>query len=104
MATEEGKIFVGVIGFIFEVTLKEKGVVVPIDTATALSIVFSKPTQATITRTAVLSTDGLDGKLRYVTIAGDLDLDGWWSLQADVTMPNWDGPSTIDEFEVFARL
>jgi hypothetical protein len=105
MSTITGEIHVNSIGTVFEITLVENGVAVPIGSATTLSITFAKATGATISRAAVLSTaGGADGKMRYATISGDLDVDGPWKLQAYVAMPTWQGYSSIGEFEVLSNL
>ncbi len=106
MAVEEDTIFVGDTGTILEVELLDADdVVVPIGTATSLTIKLSKPDGiTTLTKTAVLTTDGLDGKLEYVTISGDIDQAGPWQIQGFVTLPTWSGPSAIGHFEVAEPL
>jgi hypothetical protein len=105
MSTITGEIHVNSIGTVFEITLVENGVAVPIGSATTLTITFAKATGATISRAAALSTaGGADGKLQYATVSGDLDVDGPWKLQAYIAMPTWQGYSTIGEFEVLSNL
>jgi hypothetical protein len=102
--TEDEEIRVDDEGTIFEITLTSGGAAVDISTATVLRIKFKKPTGTVVTQTAVFSTDGTDGKLRYTTVAGDLDVPKWWKLQGYIEMPNWKGHSKIGEFEVFENL
>ena len=104
MTTETGDIHVGEVGTVFEITIKEGGVGVDISTATQLQITFKKPTGESLVKTAVFTTDGTDFKLRYVSIADDLDVDGPWQLQARVDMPSWQGYSTIGHFQVEPNL
>tara|TARA_R110000851_G_scaffold4810_2_gene19912 strand:+ start:308 stop:622 length:315 start_codon:yes stop_codon:yes gene_type:complete len=104
MSTITGEIHVNSIGTFFEITLIENGTAVPIGTATTRTITFKKPTGQTISVSASFSSDGSDGKMRYATVSGDLDVDGWWKLQAYIAMPTWQGYSTIGEFEVFSNL
>jgi hypothetical protein len=107
MPTEElPQIPLGAINSIFEGTFKDNGVVVPVDEATVLQLKFRKPDGATtVTKTAVLSTTGLDGKIRYTTVdVNDLDQVGTWKIQGYVEMPEWTGHTKIKEFEVFANL
>jgi len=105
MSLPEAKLFVGAVGVIFEVTFKDQdGAVIDISSMTANTLTFRKSSGAGMTKTGVLSTDGSDGKLRYVTIVDDLNEAGWWKLQGDITLTGWDGPSNIVEFEVFKNL
>jgi len=84
--------------FVFEI-LDQVNAVVDISTATTLDCRFrSSPDAATFTRTGVLHTDGTDGKIRYVSIAGDLTPAGeCWQRQAFVVVPG------LGEFSSFVR-
>ena len=68
------------IGTIFEVTVQDDGVIVDISGATTKEIIFKKSRGEVLTKAAVFSTDGVDGKMRYVAVAGDLDERGQWEL------------------------
>jgi len=104
-----GQIFVGDIGTIFEATIKDQaGAVVDISTATTKQILFKKPTGVVLTKTASFTTTGSDGKIRYTTIAGDLDVSGVWSTtnpgwqwEAYVVMPSGSWHSDICQFSVY---
>ena len=61
--------------------------------------VFHKPSGA-MTKTAVFTTDGTDGKLEWTTIAGDLTPWGTYSVQAKLTMPGFTGRGKRATFEV----
>lgn len=74
------------VGTVFELTIVDQdSAVVDISTATR-QILFEKPSGATLTKTAALVTDGTDGKMKYVTIAGDLTPAGFWFVQGVVTI------------------
>lgn len=76
-------IFKDDIGTVFEVTVKdESSVVVNVSGATLLQFKFKKPTGVLATKTAVFSSNGVDGKIRYTTVSGDLDVAGEWEFQA----------------------
>ncbi len=78
------------IGTIFVFTVRDQAsAIVNLTTATTLEAHFRKPTdRSTFTRTAVLTTDGSDGKMQYVTVAGDLDVVGdQWERQGFVVLP-----------------
>jgi hypothetical protein len=65
---------------------------------------FSKPDGAVVEKTAVFSTDGSDGKIRYITVDGDLDAIGKWKIQARVVMPTGSWSSNLSSFKVYGNL
>ncbi len=67
------------------ITVKENSVVVDISGNTALTIYLKPYGKNTITKTAVLSGDGTDGKMEYVTTAGVISRTGLWQIQGEVT-------------------
>ena len=75
--------YVGDVGVVFEQTLFKASDhnVLDVSTATKLYFLFFKPDNTTVQKTAVLSTDGKDGKVRYSTEAGFLDMAGAWKYQ-----------------------
>lgn len=75
-------IHVGDVGTVFELTITEKnGTVVDVSSAETLVIHFQKPNKTKLARTAVLTTDGKDGKIQYTTVAGDIMSTGVWQFQ-----------------------
>ena len=96
----------GAVGTVLEATVTDNGVVVPLDGATTLQLKLRKPDGATtVTKTAVLSSTGLDGKMQYVTEeATDLDQAGPWKIQGYVVLPDWAGHTRIAEFKVGENL
>ena len=90
----------GDVGTAIRCTIKEKGVVVPIDNATIKKMRFQKPSGAAVEKTAVLSTDGLDGRLQYVTEVGFLDEPGPWMGEGYVELPSGKWTSTQFSFNV----
>ena len=94
----------GDIGTILRATLEDSGTVVDVSTATVKQIKLQKPDGTDVTKTAVFTTDGSDGKIQYVTVADDLDQSGEWKIQGYVEMPNWQGHSAKDTFFVGQNL
>ena len=92
------------VGTVFEITLKDGSSIADISSPVSLNIIFRKPNRSILTKTAVLTTDGTDGKLQYVAIAGDLNAKGKWSIQAAVVLASGSWKSDISTFEVFANL
>lgn len=76
------EIHVGDIGARFQATIKdETGAVVDVSTAVTLEMVFSKPNETPILKTAEHLTDGTDGVIYYDSVDGDLDQAGGWRVQ-----------------------
>ena len=83
------------IGVSIELTLKNvNDVVVDISSATVKRIDFRTPNSVLLQKTAAFVTDGVNGKIQYVTIAGDLDIGGTWLMQAYIEMGGFKGFST----------
>lgn len=95
---------VGDIGTVLEVTLYDSGVVVDISSATVKQFIFKKPDRTTATKAASFSTNGTDGKLRYTTIANDLDIAGDWELQVYVELLAGKWKSDVGVFSVLSNL
>jgi len=96
---------VGDIGFIIEHLVTTNGVA-PRDISGATLTEFHARTPAGVTKTwtAVFTTDGSDGLLRYTTIAGDLDEAGDWLIQAYVEDGGTELHSTSGKLVVGAAL
>ena len=70
------------VGTVLEATIKDQdGVVVDISSSTLRTFKFHTPSKTLVSKSAVLSGSGTDGKLRYVTVADDLNVTGTWTLQ-----------------------
>lgn len=79
------EIHVGDIGTAFIITIKnEADAIVDISTAVSKTVYFKKPSTEIISKNAVLTTDGADGKMQVVTTSGDIDQKGRWIGQAKV--------------------
>lgn len=102
------EIYAGDIGTVFRARiLDENDSVVDISSATTLEMRFRKPGGAVDVQTASLDTDGTDGYLRYVTIAGDIDKgeEGAWRCQGHVQFPGGlNYSSSIYKFTVLPIL
>lgn len=98
---------VGDVGTVFLLTIKEQDpadpdalIVVDIAAATGMMLHFKKPDGAIISRTGTLYSSGADGKMKYVTVSGDIDQAGRWSVQAAAAIGQWIGRSDIHQFVV----
>lgn len=102
MAT--GEIRVGDIGTIFEVTIKDDGVVVDISSASVKDLIFRAPDAAAVSKPADFKTNGSDGIIQYATTAGFLNIDGNWRIQALITLAAGTWKSDIGDFTVHPNL
>lgn len=97
------EIHVGDIGTTFLATMKDGDTVVNISGGDPLQLCFSKPDSTTITRTATI-VSAVAGTMKYVTVDGDLDIDGNWSVQAKVGLPTGTWYSDLTDFIVHKNI
>jgi len=86
------------------VTVTDDGVVVDISVASALDIYVKKPDGTVLSRTGVLETDGTDGKMYYITVAGDTDVAGTYKIQGRVVLPGGSYYTSTGTFKVHCNL
>jgi hypothetical protein len=101
MASE---IHVNDIGTRFLATIKDDGVVVDVSNASVINMIFKKPDDQVVYKSASLLTDGVDGKIYYDTVAGDLDEAGQYKLQGRVSLPSGTYFTDIYTFQVHCNL
>lgn len=95
------KVKLGDIGTAVEVTVTDQdGVAVSLAAASALKMRFQRPDETVFEKTAVLVTDGVDGKVHYITIAGDIDQIGTWQVMVKVTLPGGTWSTDIHKMKV----
>ena len=94
----------GDIGTKLLVTVTDDGSVVDISSASSLSIFIRKPNGTILTRTGVLETDGTDGKMYYITVSGDLDKAGNYTIQGQVVLPAGSYYTSTATFKVHCNL
>ena len=92
------------IGTIIRRTVKEDNVVVNLASSSVRQLKFRKPNGAVIIKTAVFTTDGVNGQLEYVTVANDLDQVGTWHGQVYLEFSNGKWHSSSFHFEVNQAL
>jgi hypothetical protein len=94
------------VGTSFRGTAKryEDGTVLDVSTANELIFRFVKPQGDIIDRNVSFVTNGIDGKIEYITIDGDLDQMGRWSIQLIIQFSNSKWHSDIHTFLVGRNL
>lgn len=85
-------------------TIIDDNEVVNISSASSLTLLIKKPNGSILTRPATLETDGTDGKMYYITVAGDLDEAGIYKIQGLVVLPNGSFYTSIVTFKVHCNL
>lgn len=94
----------GDIGTKLLITVTDDGSIVDISSASSLSIYIKKPNGSILTRTGLLETDGTDGKMYYITVAGDLDKAGNYKIQGKVILPSGSYFTSTATFKVHCNL
>lgn len=95
---------VGDYGTNFELTVTDNGSPVDISNATAIILYFVRGTNPPLMVEGAFSTDGTDGKIRYVIKEGDIHVPGLWQVQAHVITPAGGWWSGVGRFEVESNL
>jgi hypothetical protein len=98
------EIHVGDVGTQFLITMHDGETVIDVSSAATKELRFKKPNGSVIVKNASFVLTGADGRIQYFTLPGDLDLDGYWKVQAHVVMPTGEWYSNSETFEVFANL
>lgn len=86
------------------VTVTDDSSAVDISTASSLVIFIKKPDGTVLERAGVLNTDGLDGKMYYLTVVGDLDVAGNYKIQGKVVISTGTFYTSISNFKVHCNL
>lgn len=89
--------------------LDQAGTAIDISTASTLQIRIRKRVDGVstvVTKTAILDTDGTDGKARYVSVAGDFENadPGWWEIEGYAVIGATKITTDQDRFPVLERL
>lgn len=93
------------IGRVFEVLVKNQDDEIEnVSTATTKEIIFRKPDGNTLTKTALFTTDGTDGYIKYTTIDEDLDTLGIWEYQYRIVKGSNDWKGPISKFRVLRNV
>lgn len=99
------EIYLGDVGTSFEFTiLDQEGNVVPLTGTGTFKLRFKRPRGERLEVPATLVTDGTDGRIRYVTVAGDIDEAGKWKVQSFVQTSQGAWSSNVHEFFVLNTL
>lgn len=95
---------VGDIGISFKVTIEDCGSAVDVSSASTKQILLYKPDGTVLTKSASFFTSGVDGIIKYDTVSGDLDIAGFWRIEAYVILGSSEYYSEIERFRVYNHL
>ena len=99
------EIHVNDIGTIFEPTVRdEQDAIVDLGSATVRVLHFRKPSGVLVTKSTTLTTDGSDGKMRYVSLENDLDMAGIWRVEGYIETPTGEWTTNQHRFRVYPNL
>lgn len=98
------EIHVNDIGTRFIATIQDDGSVVNISNVSQIQMIFRRPSDDIFYRVGSLLTSGIDGKVYYDTVAGDLVDVGMHKLQAKVYLPSGTYYTDIYSFQVHCNL
>lgn len=99
------EIHVGDVGTKFVVTIYDpNNNLINLASATSMTIRFQKPNGETEDKTAILFTNGIDGKMMYVLEDGDIDIAGAWQYQGIVGFLGGTWHTNIVPFRVYANI
>jgi len=108
MACSENEVHYNDIGTVFLVTVNDcvsgSATALDLSSASTLQIILKSPSGTAKTKSALLYTDGTDGKIQYTTVDGDLDEVGTWRIQANVTISGATHRSNVTSFKVYENL
>ncbi len=92
------------VGTVLRFTIKEAGVPLDLASVTSKKLKLEKKDKTTLYKDLSFTTSGSDGKVEYITAAGDLDQKG--KLRAQVYLESSDGKwhTSIVEWEVEANI
>lgn len=92
--------------FLLTITEEDGTTAVDVSTATKLQMIFEDPAGVSTAKTAVSNTTGTDGKIKYVSEAGLIDVVGTWRIQGYVEFGSGTSKyySTVTEFIVRDNL
>lgn len=88
-----GKIYVGDVGTAIICNCGED-----VSTATSRKIKIKKPDGTEVEKDAEVYQTNY---FKYVTVTGDLNLEGLYKVQPTMTLGSWSGSGETDEFQVY---
>ena len=93
------------VGTIFQLTIVDSdGAIVDVSGATQKNLIFKPPQGTAEIKSASFVNTGSDGKIQYTTIAGDIDTQGQWKVQAYAELSDGNYYSSIITFLVEKNL
>lgn len=98
-------IHIGDVGTLMRVTIYDQdNAAIDLSGVIVKKILLRKPNGQVVEKTALFNTNGTDGKLKYTTLTGDIDVAGAWKLQGYIEGTTTKWHSDIVEFTVDGNL
>lgn len=88
------------------------GLIIYVDTdidltsATSTKLLVQKPSGEEVEWTATKTVDehGETTRLKYTTVSGDLDEEGFYKIQSYATIGTWTGKGKTTSFKIYAKF
>ncbi len=90
--------------FNFVVAVQDANGALNLSTATTKSLLIKKSDGTILDKTMTFDTDGIDGKLKYVTHSSDFDIAGLYEYQIFILTPEFRFYSDLGQFRVYPNL
>lgn len=91
-------------GSILMITIREDEQVRDLSDVLSMTLTINKPDGTALVRTPEFVTDGVDGRIRYVFVEGELEQTGRWPFQVHVVFAEGSWNSSVGWFTVTANL
>jgi hypothetical protein len=98
------EIHINDVGTRFLATVQDNGTTVDLSSAAQIQMIFRRPNDEVFYRVGTFLTNGVDGKVYYDTLPGDLTDSGMHKLQAKVYLPSGTYYTDIYTFQVHCNL
>lgn len=99
------QIHVGDIGTAFRVTIyDEQNNIVNVSGSSPCQLLFTKPDNTLLTKTATVVDNGISGVILYTSQSGDLDIGGIWRIQGHIGINTSNMYTDVSSFRVYDNL
>ena len=92
------------VGVVIELEITDGTDPIDVSAATTIEIIIKRSGSASITKTATFTTTGVDGKIRFTTVATDFAQVGEYGVQAHIVLGAQDWRTTVAALDVAENL
>lgn len=97
------------IGTVFRITVYDTtstggSVVADVSDASTITFTFRRPDGTTFNKAGAFTSSGIDGKVQYSTVDGDLNGSGTWGIQVLIVSSAGTHNTSVGTFRVFENI